>query len=58
MLSLPMLLGGAFLIWRGLREPLPAVEAAPAPQPAETPPAVEPEDPFRIRPAPGSDGPA
>ncbi|MGQ3018478.1 prolipoprotein diacylglyceryl transferase [Phenylobacterium sp.] len=58
MLSLPMLLGGAFLIWRGLREPVPAVEAAPAPLPAETPPAVEAEDPFRIRPAPGSDGPA
>lgn len=32
MLSVPMLLAGAFLIWRGLREPLPP--ALPAPQPA------------------------
>jgi phosphatidylglycerol:prolipoprotein diacylglycerol transferase len=37
MLSAPMLLVGLFLIWRGLREPLPpplAVEAAPDPRPA------------------------
>lgn len=58
MLSLPMLLGGAYLIWRGLREPVPAAVAAPAPQPAEAPPNAVAEDPFRIRSAPGSDGPA
>lgn len=59
MLSLPMLLGGAFLIWRGLREPVPArIETAAEPQPAEPPAAAPAEDPFRIRPAPGSDGPA
>jgi len=59
MLSLPMLLGGAFLIWRGLREPAPTrVETPAEPQPAEPPAAAAAEDPFRIRPAPGSDGPA
>jgi phosphatidylglycerol:prolipoprotein diacylglycerol transferase len=59
MLSLPMLLGGAFLIWRGLREPVPArVEIAAEPQPAKPPAAASAEDPFRIRPAPGSDGSA
>lgn len=57
MLSLPMLLGGAFLIWRGLREPVPALVAAPA-APSEAPPNAAAEDPFRIRSAPGSDGPA
>lgn len=57
MLSLPMLLGGAFLIWRGLREPVPAPAAAPA-APSEAPPNAAAEDPFRIRSAPGSDGPA
>ncbi len=57
MLSLPMLLGGAFLIWRGLREPVPAPVAAPA-APSEAPPNAAAEDPFRIRSAPGSDGPA
>ena len=30
-LSIPMLLGGAFLIWRGMREPLPAPGEAAAP---------------------------
>lgn len=58
MLSLPMLLGGAFLIWRGLREPVPAPVAASAPPPSEAPPNATAEDPFRIRSAPGSDGPA
>ena len=58
MLSLPMLLGGAFLIWRGLREPVPAPEAPAAVQPAATAAADTAEDPFRIHPAPGSDGPA
>lgn len=63
MLSLPMLLGGAFLIWRGLREPVPAAPATPvtaeAPPPAEAlqaEPALD--DPFRIRSAPDKDGPA
>ncbi|OYW92987.1 MAG: prolipoprotein diacylglyceryl transferase [Caulobacterales bacterium 32-67-6] len=58
MLSLPMLLGGAFLIWRGLREPVPAAEAPAAAQPAAPAAAEAAEDPFRIQPAPGSDGPA
>ena len=58
MLSLPMLLGGAFLIWRGLREPVPAAEAPAAAQPAAPAAAEAAEDPFRIHPAPGSDGPA
>lgn len=47
MLSLPMLAFGAWLIWRGLKEPLPELEPE-----AETA-AVEAEDPFKIR----SDGP-
>lgn len=35
MLSAPMILGGAWLIWRGMREPLPAApEALPDPKPA------------------------
>lgn len=62
MLSLPMLLGGAFLIWRGLHEPVPPTAAAePAiDSPAPPPPAGQDpkDDPFRIRPAPGADGPA
>lgn len=58
MLSLPMLLGGAFLIWRGLREPVPAGQAPSEPLLAESPPNTKAEDPFSIRPAPGSDGPA
>lgn len=46
MLSLPMLAFGAWLIWRGLKEPLPqpGPEAEAAPTPAEA------EDPFKIRP--------
>ena len=37
-LSIPMVLGGLFLIWRGLREPLPAEPAsAPSGQPAHKP---------------------
>jgi phosphatidylglycerol:prolipoprotein diacylglycerol transferase len=43
MLSLPMLAFGAWLIWRGLKEPLPELEPE-----AETA-AVEAEDPFKIR---------
>ncbi len=58
MLSLPMLLGGAYLIWRGLREPVPAAQASSAPAPAEAPPEAAAEDPFRIRSARDSDGPA
>lgn len=42
-LSLPMLAFGVWLIWRGLKEPLPALEPE-----AETA-AVEAEDPFKIR---------
>ncbi len=42
-LSLPMLAFGAWLIWRGLKEPLPELEPE-----AETA-AVEAEDPFKIR---------
>lgn len=42
-LSLPMLAFGAWLIWRGLKEPLSALEPE-----AETA-AVEAEDPFKIR---------
>ena len=34
-LSIPMILIGLFLIWRGLREPLPPGEAAAAPAPAQ-----------------------
>lgn len=37
MLSAPMFIGGAWLIWRGLREPLPAAPAAPAPEAAGEP---------------------
>jgi phosphatidylglycerol:prolipoprotein diacylglycerol transferase len=40
MLSIPMLVGGAWLVWRGLKEPLP-VEAAPAPEPAPAPKAAK-----------------
>jgi phosphatidylglycerol:prolipoprotein diacylglycerol transferase len=37
-LSIPMVLGGLFLIWRGLQEPLPpALPAAPAARPADEP---------------------
>jgi phosphatidylglycerol---prolipoprotein diacylglyceryl transferase len=38
MLSAPMILGGAWLIWRGMREPLPAAPA-PAIEPASAAPA-------------------
>ena len=56
MLSLPMVLGGAWLIWRAFREPVPA-PAAPVAE-AETASAKSGEDPFRIRPTPGADEPA
>ncbi len=42
-LSLPMLAFGAWLIWRGLKEPLPDLE------PETETAAVEAEDPFKIR---------
>ncbi len=42
-LSLPMLAFGAWLIWRGLNEPLPE------PEPEAEAVAVETEDPFKIR---------
>ena len=42
-LSLPMLAFGAWLIWRGLNEPLPEPEPEVAPAP------TAPEDPFKIR---------
>ena len=35
MLSAPMVIGGLYLIWRGMREPL-ATEAAPPPGQAKT----------------------
>ena len=58
-----LLLGGAYLIWRGLQEPVPEPVAAAEPaieSPAPPPPAGQhpKDDPFRIRPAPGADGPA
>lgn len=53
MLSLPMLLGGAYLIWRGLREPVPAALA-----PAEASPKAASKDPSHIRSSSDSDGPA
>ena len=34
MLSIPMILVGAWLVWRGVNEPLPAALAEPAPEPA------------------------
>ena len=34
MLSIPMILVGAWLVWRGVNEPLPAAPAEPAPEPA------------------------
>jgi phosphatidylglycerol:prolipoprotein diacylglycerol transferase len=37
-LSIPMLLGGAYLIWRGMKEPLPAEAPAAQPRPAPTAP--------------------
>jgi phosphatidylglycerol---prolipoprotein diacylglyceryl transferase len=37
MLSLPMFIGGAWLIWRGLREPLPTAPAVSAPKAAGEP---------------------
>ena len=62
MRSLPMLLGGAFLVWRALREPLPALPAAEAPAPQTLPEAQAAadgeDDPFRIRPRPDADEPA
>ncbi|MES2724653.1 MAG: prolipoprotein diacylglyceryl transferase [Pseudomonadota bacterium] len=55
MLSIPMALGGAWLIWRGMREPLPQPEVGLEAQVEEVvegePPA---RDPFKIE----SDGPA
>jgi phosphatidylglycerol---prolipoprotein diacylglyceryl transferase len=36
-LSIPMILGGAFLIWRGLREPLPSQAQANSSRPADEP---------------------
>lgn len=42
-LSLPMLAFGAWLVWRGLKEPLPDLE------PETETAAVEAEDPFKIR---------
>ncbi len=63
MLSLPMILGGVWLIWRAFREPVPAAPptaatAAPAAPAAVVAMESEGEDPFRIRPAPGADEPA
>jgi phosphatidylglycerol:prolipoprotein diacylglycerol transferase len=33
-LSIPMILVGAWMIWRGVREPVPATPAVPADEPA------------------------
>lgn len=55
MLSIPMVLGGAWLIWRGMSEPLPAPEVGLEAQVEEVVEGEPPErDPFKIE----ADGPA
>lgn len=54
MLSIPMAIGGAWLIWRGLNEPLPEPQVGLEAQVEEVVEGEPPRDPFKIE----ADGPA